>query len=619
MNIEKAQSQLAAYGYTLTDSLQIKKGDKTFSVVVSAKGPRFYVKQMSGAPLWSGPDLGDFVKSFWHAKKIEQHEANASMLKESDKRVVRAFVNEKPASKVPGVRGRFEMVRTSADPGRAGMHQYGSATVWVSGPVSGTWWATVKFRSQEKDLDAKSYEAVLQEAADWVDAAPELARNGRGIYHGTPAGKHDMVLHQDHRGAWRIDLVTSAGGNHLDVTGPNRGYGSPEEAFQSALDVQRTRGIRGKSHVYIADRDGNLSNYEPMETNGRTRTTFSSRAPEGAIDDDYVVANVDRDANVGLFRVRGNKLSADPIGVSADMDSIVRSMEEDARSRGSFGPAVFQLNDDGGWTHVGNVVNGRYQESGGYQGNGRMHPRTGARVPGPMFRVGDRVERDDGSERGEIAIVGNYDETIGGYRYKVQQDDGARIYWNESSTRPVGHSRNGRATTVDPVAARELDLYIANTYELVGAPNSVGKSIDANLRRKLANGTYDSALSPKAWQHLVDSGAARYEKEFGDESVHIFNAATRRQVAEDFARAWEDENAPSLTANGVPNETNLRQAIVDALHQQRTRKHLEIWRTVSQRYPSTVYADFDALMGKMEMDGTIMLTGSRGPNTYKLA
>jgi hypothetical protein len=107
--------------------------------------------------------------------------------------------------------------------------------------------------------------------------------------------------------------------------------------------------------------------------------------------------------------------------------------------------------------------------------------------------------------------------------------------------------RNGRATTVDPVAARELDLYIANTYELIGAPNSIGKSIDTNLKRKLASGKYDPALAPKAWQYLVDQGAKRYEKEFGSDSP-IFNAATRRQVAADFARAWESENGMTPNA-----------------------------------------------------------------------
>ena len=103
------------------------------------------------------------------------------------------------------------------------------------------------------------------------------------------------------------------------------------------------------------------------------------------------------------------------------------------------------------------------------------------------------------------------------------------------------HETNGRATVADPVAARELELYISNDYSLVGAPNSIAKSIDSNLRRKVAKGTYSSSLAPKAWQHLIDEGAKRYEREFGSGSP-IFNAATRRQVAADFASAWEEEN-----------------------------------------------------------------------------
>jgi hypothetical protein len=75
------------------------------------------------------------------------------------------------------------LVRTSPDPGRAGMYQYGpkgrnGASIWVSGPIAGTWYATVKFRSQEKDLDARSLDGVLTLAKEWIDAAPEL-RGGR--------------------------------------------------------------------------------------------------------------------------------------------------------------------------------------------------------------------------------------------------------------------------------------------------------------------------------------------------------------------------------------------------------------------------------------------------------
>lgn len=218
---------------------------------------------------------------------------------------------------------------------------------------------------------------VTEELQAQQDEGPGMRSNGRGIYQGTGLHKNDMVMQRDHRGRWRIDLITSTGGTHTDVTGPNRGYDSAEQAFTAALDEQRRRGLYGKTNVFVPDGD----------------------------------------------------------------------------------------------------------------------------------------------------------------EYKLYEPEGAHLPFE----------RNGRATTVDPVAARELDLYIANTYELVGSPNSIGKSIDANLKRKLQKGTYDSALAPKAWQHLVDEGAKRYEREFGSDSP-IFNAATRRQVAADFARAWEDEHG--LRRNG---------------------------------------------------------------------
>lgn len=116
---------------------------------------------------------------------------------------------------------------------------------------------------------------------------------------------------------------------------------------------------------------------------------------------------------------------------------------------------------------------------------------------------------------------------------------------------PERMASNGRTSAVDEVALRELDLYISNTYELVAAPNSIGKSIDTNLRRKLEKGTYEPALAPKAWLHLADEGAKRYTREFGSDSP-IFNAATRRALAESLARAWEEENAAEMRRNAAP-------------------------------------------------------------------
>jgi len=87
-------------------------------------------------------------------------------------------------SKRHGNAGVRHLVRTDAMPGRAGMYQYGpkgrnGASIWVSGPIGGTWYATVKFRSQEKDLDARTLDGVLKAAQGWVDAAPELMSRGR--------------------------------------------------------------------------------------------------------------------------------------------------------------------------------------------------------------------------------------------------------------------------------------------------------------------------------------------------------------------------------------------------------------------------------------------------------
>lgn len=62
------------------------------------------------------------------------------------------------------------------EPGRTGLYRYGPATIWISGPSGNTWWATVKFRNQEKDLDAQSFNDVMALATQWIDQAPELAR-----------------------------------------------------------------------------------------------------------------------------------------------------------------------------------------------------------------------------------------------------------------------------------------------------------------------------------------------------------------------------------------------------------------------------------------------------------
>jgi hypothetical protein len=288
-----------------------------------------------------------------------------------------------------------------------------------------------------------------------------LEPNGKGIYDETGAGKHDMVLHQDHRGSWRIDLVTSASGNHTDVTGPNRGYGSAEEAFQAALDVQRTRGIRGKSHVYIADRDGNLSDYEPMEANGITNVEAAERL---------------RSKGYEPWKIPDHEwqaLMAAEMGLS---DADVAAQE-----------------------------------------------------------VAREIAADERLAKGEAAL----------HHARVKSR----------------FSPNARGAALDEHAATELSLYIENDYALIGAENSKGKSIDANLRKKVAQGKYDSTLAVKLWEYLIEDGARKYAKEFsvGSDWAKTFSPATRRKVAQDFAKAWEQENqmTPNFDRAAIVSELAL--------------------------------------------------------------
>jgi hypothetical protein len=105
----------------------------------------------------------------------------------------------------------------------------------------------------------------------------------------------------------------------------------------------------------------------------------------------------------------------------------------------------------------------------------------------------------------------------------------------------------------DEQAARELSLYIENEYDLVGAPNSQGKAIEKNLLKKIKAGTFNLALSEKAWMYLMETGAKKYCKEYADSKdwSKVFNKPTRELVAHEFATTFAAEHgAKSLTRNG---------------------------------------------------------------------
>lgn len=189
---------------------------------------------------------------------------------------------------------------------------------------------------------------------------------------------------------------------------------------------------------------------------------------------------------------------------------------------------------------------------------------------GPKFQKGDRVTDLVGAMTGTVMYGaspnGPFEKSP--YGYMVIEDSDTKHLerrWLESDLRPltdgrrarrperdsagrkVEYNENASRSEPDETAARELSLYIENEYSLVGAPNSIGKSIEKNLLKKLQNGTFNLALSEKAWMYLMEAGAKKYSKEYSDgrDWASMFNKATRELVAHEFATTFYEENKGS--------------------------------------------------------------------------
>jgi hypothetical protein len=67
-------------------------------------------------------------------------------------------------------------------------------------------------------------------------------------------------------------------------------------------------------------------------------------------------------------------------------------------------------------------------------------------------------------------------------------------------------------------------------------PPTSKKAILANLLRKVLKGTYNSDLTPKSFEYLMNDAAKRYSREFPGAS---FSAPTRRLAAKKMAKQEE--------------------------------------------------------------------------------
>lgn len=93
---------------------------------------------------------------------------------------------------------------------------------------------------------------------------------------------------------------------------------------------------------------------------------------------------------------------------------------------------------------------------------------------------------------------------------------------------------------VDKVALRELELFIDNDSALY---RQRFMPILANQCKKKKAGRWNQKLAVKGWMYLVDDGAKKYKKEFGDSDTvgsgawhKMFNTATRRALAARYAK-----------------------------------------------------------------------------------
>jgi hypothetical protein len=85
--------------------------------------------------------------------------------------------------------------------------------------------------------------------------------------------------------------------------------------------------------------------------------------------------------------------------------------------------------------------------------------------------------------------------------------------------------------------ARELQLYIDNDADLY---RQRYMPIVRNLKKKIDKGIFDPALAPKLLMYLVNDGAKKYDKEFGDMRESMFTKEVREEVARNMAKEIED-------------------------------------------------------------------------------
>jgi hypothetical protein len=149
-------------------------------------------------------------------------------------------------------------------------------------------------------------------------------------------------------------------------------------------------------------------------------------------------------------------------------------------------------------------------------------------------------------------------EGIAPYRRGEWRDRGNNTHCPDGKLHaPYIEHRRGQKNpprgTVDTHAAKELELYIDNDGDLYRRQY---QPILKNLATKKARGVYQHHLAVKLFMYLMESGAKKYAKEFsvGTDWSTIFNVPTRMEVAERFAKHFENEYATAAYNHLLPKK-----------------------------------------------------------------
>lgn len=145
-------------------------------------------------------------------------------------------------------------------------------------------------------------------------------------------------------------------------------------------------------------------------------------------------------------------------------------------------------------------------------------------LPKPRFCVGDPVmRRDDPQRHGEVTHVNlNYDEVIGGYRYKVLEPSGAHTYWNEGGMVLAQRSNASQRE-------RGVSVLAGHSDPGAGTPIANPSQVDFFEDNRFVR-------EGPLWQ--LSFGA------YG--STHVYVWADGAESAFEEAVEWLDDNAPGM-------------------------------------------------------------------------